>query len=185
MTAYPAHSGPGDLSAVPFFAPRSYLRANPAPAPWDWTGLSAAPLPAGDLFVNAATAVQGLAFNAASVKAARDFTTRVLREWELEPLRSDTLLVVSELVTNACRHAVPGAGALSDWSIQFGLVRHESRLACLVFDPSTEEPVRVDPDERAEGGRGLALIEAFSSDWGWRALRGQGKVVWASFDTAA
>lgn len=109
----------------------------------------------------------------------------MLREWGLEPLCSDTLLVVSELVTNACRHAVPRAGALSDWSIQFGLVRHDSRLACLVFDPSIEAPVRVDPDERAEGGRGLALIEAFSTDWGWGLLRGQGKVVWASFETAA
>ncbi|GAB3488177.1 ATP-binding protein [Nocardiopsis coralliicola] len=184
MTAHPAHSGHGDRSATPF-APRAALDSQHRPAPWGWTGLTPAPLPVGDCMRAPSTAVTGLAFHAASVKAARDFASGVLADWDLAQLRSEALLVVSELVTNACRHAVPSAGALSDWSIQFGLIRQNAHLACMVFDPSTVGPIRVEAGERAEGGRGIALIEAFASDWGWGALHGQGKVVWAAFDTAS
>lgn len=181
MTTHPAYSGSGDLFSAAF-GDRLQPTGGPASC---WRGLSPAPLPVGDRLVRGATAVQGLGFHATSVKQARDFTTGVLDTWGLTRLRSDALLVVSEMVTNACRHAAPTVGPPGDWSIQFGLVRRGLRLECLVFDPSRAVPVRVDPDRCAEGGRGLHLIESFSTEWGWDLLDGQGKVVWAAFDANA
>ncbi|MBH5335754.1 ATP-binding protein [Streptomyces pactum] len=42
-----------------------------------------------------------------AVKGARRFTGRTLDQWELPDLFDDVALVVSELVTNALRHALP------------------------------------------------------------------------------
>jgi hypothetical protein len=150
--------------------------------PAGWQGLSVAPLPVGDHVIRPARAVRGLGFHPASVKEARDFTSAVLAGWGLPRLCSDIRLVVSELVTNACRHAAPpAAGMLSEWSIQFGLVREGGTVTCMVFDPSRRPPIMGDPGDFNEGGRGLRLIECYSSDWGWDILDGQGKVVWAAF----
>ncbi|MER6978134.1 ATP-binding protein [Streptomyces carpinensis] len=46
-----------------------------------------------------------------AVREARRFTRRTLDEWELSDRFDDVCLVVSELVTNALRHAVPAASA--------------------------------------------------------------------------
>ncbi|MDR3081977.1 MAG: ATP-binding protein, partial [Streptomyces sp.] len=42
-----------------------------------------------------------------AVSGARSFTVTTLRHWELDGLCDDVALVVSELVTNALRHALP------------------------------------------------------------------------------
>ncbi|TMZ49310.1 ATP-binding protein, partial [Klebsiella pneumoniae] len=149
-----------------------------------WHGLSSAPLPVGEHFIQPTTAVRGLGFHPASIKEARDFAGAVLRDWELSDLSCDIRLVVSELVTNACRHAAP-PGFTSKWSVQFGLVRGQTRLTCMVFDPSLQAPIMGDPGELGEGGRGLRLVECYSADWGWDILDGQGKVVWAAFPLPA
>jgi hypothetical protein len=43
--------------------------------------------------------------------------------------------------------------------------------------------VRLDLESDAEGGRGLALVEAFSSRWGWHPASTAGlvKAVWAEW----
>jgi len=43
--------------------------------------------------------------------------------------------------------------------------------------------MRLELDPDAEGGRGLALVEAFSSRWGWHptTMVGLVKVVWAEW----
>ena len=47
-------------------------------------------------------------------------------------------------------------------------------------DVDLHHPVRQDPRQDAEAGRGLLLIEALSEQWGSYALDGQsGKIVWA------
>ncbi|MBB4932607.1 anti-sigma regulatory factor (Ser/Thr protein kinase) [Lipingzhangella halophila] len=160
----------------------------PDEPPGAWWGLTPVPLPIGHRFLGRHVAVHGLGFHAVSVKSARDFSQAVLRDWgicETAGLLNEVRLVVSELVTNACRHAAPEPVAPeTEWSIQLGLHRDGANLTCMVFDPSRRVPQLSDQAGLEEGGRGLRLIESFSSDWGWQPLGGQGKVVWAALAMA-
>ncbi|KUJ67526.1 regulator [Streptomyces albus subsp. albus] len=125
-----------------------------------------------------------------AVKGARRFTSSTLSRWQLPELFDDVALVVSELVTNALRHAVPdGPGsptdpaAEPDAQVRLHLLRWTTRLVCAVRDPSEQGPVVGEADFCEESGRGLYLVESFSDSWGWHPLAGtlRGKVVWAMF----
>ncbi|MFJ9826585.1 ATP-binding protein [Streptomyces sp. NPDC101160] len=125
-----------------------------------------------------------------AVRGARKFTSQTLRNWDLDERFDDVALVVSELVTNALRHAVPSGPepAPEDGQnppVRLHLMRWASRLVCAVRDPSRESPEAREGGEdfAAESGRGLFLVESFSDSWGWHPLAGtlHGKVVWALF----
>jgi anti-sigma regulatory factor (Ser/Thr protein kinase) len=141
-----------------------------------------------------------------SVKVAREFAERTLCRWGVAEIFDALGLVVSELVTNALVHAFPeratgsiGAGlgvpvdgpSRPGWpgcQIHLGLARDASYIVCAVTDPSDCAPRPKEADgcaEMAENGRGLFLVDAFSSTWGWRPLldggRVIGKAVWAAF----
>ncbi|MEV5143620.1 ATP-binding protein [Streptomyces sp. NPDC052727] len=121
-----------------------------------------------------------------AVREARRFTRRTLEQWDVGDRFDDICLVVSELVTNALRHAVPGAPRRDDEhpSVRLHLMRWTERLVCAVRDPSHETPVPQDSDDfSAESGRGLFLVDSFADSWGWHPLAGtlDGKVVWALF----
>ncbi|QFQ98855.1 SpoIIE family protein phosphatase [Streptomyces phaeolivaceus] len=105
----------------------------------------------------------------ALVAEARKTTTRQLGVWGLDELAFTTELVVSELVTNAIRHA---AGP-----IRLRLVL-ERTLICEVFDGGATAPHLRHPRTTDEGGRGLFLISQFTQRWGTRFLP-EGKVIWA------
>ncbi|MCF2527989.1 ATP-binding protein [Yinghuangia soli] len=140
-------------------------------------------------------AVRALAPQRASVKAARDFAQDTLASWGAAPLSDDLSLVVSELVTNALCHGVgggPAAGADADSDagpaghpVQLALLRKGARVMCAVQDPGAGLPAPQDLGDGAETGRGLHIVECFSSSWGWFPLTGMpgrtGKVVWAMF----
>jgi anti-sigma regulatory factor (Ser/Thr protein kinase) len=105
-----------------------------------------------------------------------------VREWGLgRRLAGDVVLVTSELVTNAVqasmRLAVPAPVHLAvstggGWW-----------LVVAVADASPAVPLRLPPDGDRIGGRGLALVEAFSGRWGWHhvSCRGLMKAVWAEW----
>ncbi|MFD8009681.1 ATP-binding protein [Streptomyces sp. NPDC058955] len=123
-----------------------------------------------------------------AVRGARKFTSQTLDSWDLGDRFDDVALVVSELVTNALRHAVPDGGGPDEAQgppVRLHLMRWASRLVCAVRDPSGASPEARGGEEdfSAESGRGLFLVESFSDSWGWHPLAGrlQGKVVWALF----
>jgi anti-sigma regulatory factor (Ser/Thr protein kinase) len=122
-----------------------------------------------------------------SVGTARDFCLSTMRRWGVQDRGDDVAVVVSELLTNALRHAVPqaraGAGpaARSRWPVRLGLVQPGHFVVCAVADPSPRLPEPKEPDYLAESGRGLHVISALSDRWGWTVPTETGKVVWALF----
>ena len=108
-----------------------------------------------------------------SARAARDFVTLHLVNHELAYLADDVRLVTSELASNAAVHARSPF-----------VVRLESLPLCVrvsVQDDIAAEPfVRV-TQVHESSGRGLAVVERFSTAWGIVRTPTGGKSVWASF----
>ncbi|MBI0296062.1 ATP-binding protein [Streptomyces sp. PRKS01-29] len=121
-----------------------------------------------------------------AVKGARQFTGSTLRQWNIPELLDEVALVVSELVTNALRHALPTTTATGEPErpVRLHLMRGPSRLVCAVRDPSEVGPVAGEAGCGEESGRGLHLVECFTDGWGWQPLAGtpRGKIVWAVFE---
>jgi anti-sigma regulatory factor (Ser/Thr protein kinase) len=121
-----------------------------------------------------------------SIASVRAFTLRTMQRWGAEPRSDDAAAVVTELMTNALRHAVPqlpdDALAASIWPIRLGLADPGPYVICAVADPSTKLPAPRQPDWQDEAGRGLLVVASLSDEWGCcSAPDGQGKVVWAAF----
>jgi anti-anti-sigma regulatory factor len=104
---------------------------------------------------------------------ARDVALSVFERWELPmELRDAAELVVSELVTNAVRHAQTEAELILQLTDRF--------LHVAVRDGATEQPVlQHGVDVHADHGRGLQLVGMIASGWGTIA-EADGKVVWAT-----
>jgi anti-sigma regulatory factor (Ser/Thr protein kinase) len=120
--------------------------------------------------------------DAGSVHAARDFTLATLHRWDAAERGEDIAIVVTELLTNALRHALPWPGDPSPPSpIRLGLLQPGSCVLCAVADPGRAVPVPQGPGSLAETGRGLQIIRALSDMWGYTVLGDAGKVVWAAF----
>lgn len=81
----------------------------------------------------------------------------------------DVLLMVSEVVTNACMHT---AGPM-----ELQLDRTDERLRIEVTDPSPTPPVPRNPTPGLPGGYGLQVVARLSRAWGFEP-HGDGKVVW-------
>ncbi|GGK98392.1 hypothetical protein Sme01_62130 [Sphaerisporangium melleum] len=121
-----------------------------------------------------------------SVRAARRHVHDHLRLWGLPHLIETAELVVSELSTNAVKATgfptdSPSYGELSNGlnAICVGLYVAGACAVIEVWDSSDEPPLRGDADLDDEGGRGLLLVEALATRWGFRRVEGGGKVVWA------
>ena len=121
---------------------------------------------------------------AEAVPLARAHLRQLLSGWGGAELGPDAGVVVSELVTNAVT-ASAGLG-LTGAPVLVWLGSDSYCLLLAVADASPRPPVRLDVWPDAEGGRGLALVEALSGRWGWHpaTITGLKKVVWAEWRLA-
>ena len=88
----------------------------------------------------------------------------------LDGVRDDIVLLVSEMVTNAIRHASP--------PVRLEIAAGDSDVVVAVCDGSPVQPAPRDPGEDAEGGRGMLLVDLLADDHGVRTDP-PGKAVWA------
>lgn len=125
--------------------------------PWRWSSLPR---------VATRTAVPG----PAGVRAARDFAAATLARWGVTERCDDIVVVISELLTNAFRHAVPapesGAGDPRRWPVRVALLQPGPCVLCAVSDPSDREPAPRQPGWLEETGRGLHVVASLSDAWG-------------------
>ncbi|MFF3561999.1 SpoIIE family protein phosphatase [Streptomyces sp. NPDC002574] len=103
------------------------------------------------------------------VSCARGLAVRQLAAWGLGEAAPTTELVVSELVTNAIRHA--------SGPVRLRLIRH-AVLICEVYDGSNTVPRLRHARTTDESGRGLFLVAQLTRRWGTR-YTGDGKLIWA------
>jgi anti-sigma regulatory factor (Ser/Thr protein kinase) len=142
---------------------------SPEPGPLGWTCFPR-------------VALRTLGADARSVRAARDFTLATLLRWGAAQRGEDVAIVVSELLTNALRHALPDPRQTPARSqIRLGLLQPGPCVLCAVADPSRRLPVLKEPGDLAETGRGLHVIGALADAWGYTTPGDAGKVVWAMF----
>lgn len=106
----------------------------------------------------------------ASIRAARSLVADALGSSGYEGDVETVLLLVSELCTNAVRHAA------TEFEVHIEAGRREVTVTVVDHDPA--HPPRLgDPGPQATSGRGLFIVERLSKSWGCET-RGPDKLVW-------
>ncbi len=116
-----------------------------------------------------------------AVPRARDFVRQALQDWGWLPASTgdqraaaeDVLLVVSELVTNACLHA--------DGPEELRVGSGSKVLRLEIVDQGSGSPAPRTPHRAGRpGGHGMFIVQRLCLDWGVvRNPEGSGKTVWA------
>ncbi|MFD9482437.1 SpoIIE family protein phosphatase [Streptomyces sp. NPDC059991] len=110
-----------------------------------------------------------LAIDAREVARARRLVGDQLRDWGLDEVAETVELLVSEVVTNAVRHA-------HSHQVRLRMVRAES-LRCEVVDDDHTLPMLLHAGPLDEAGRGLRVVSRLAREWG-TSRTGEGKTVW-------
>jgi anti-sigma regulatory factor (Ser/Thr protein kinase) len=126
-----------------------------------------------------------------SVGVARDEVRLTLAEWGMSQLIDSAAVVVSELVTNALNESagIVGYKYRGRWvdsipPISVWVFGDLKRIIIRVWDAGFDVPRIGAPQALDEAGRGLLLVEALSSTWGYyQPAWASGKVVWAVIDS--
>ncbi|KAB1149268.1 ATP-binding protein [Streptomyces luteolifulvus] len=110
-------------------------------------------------------------------KARHRMRAQLRRGGVSESVIEDAVLILSELLSNACKHGRPLGEALAGdgdvraaWRVDSG-----GRLTVEVTDGGgPTRPAPATPSVTAHGGRGLNIITALADDWGVRdEIRGE------------
>jgi anti-sigma regulatory factor (Ser/Thr protein kinase) len=104
-----------------------------------------------------------------AVGEARSFVQSVLASWRCDQGDGVAVLLTSELVTNAVRHA------RTPCTVEVSLDDNELRVA--VEDQCPTLPEREPVTTSSLTGRGLLLVDLLAGRWGAELING-GKVVW-------
>ena len=110
----------------------------------------------------------------ASAATVREFVRQGLTDHDLPHLIDDVRLAASELATNAVLHARQ--------PFTVSLRGDDCLVVLCVRDPCRRSPVQGAAEDTDTHGRGLAIVEALSHDWGVDRGTGTAKSVWASFE---
>jgi anti-sigma regulatory factor (Ser/Thr protein kinase) len=115
--------------------------------------------------------VQSFPHSTRSVREARTFATEQLCDLNSDT-RADVALLVSELATNAIRHAATG--------FQVTVDREAEDIRIGVTDTGDGMPVMgpQPADLNPASGRGLQLVERLSNSWGVESNAPHRKTVW-------
>ncbi|MFJ4521050.1 SpoIIE family protein phosphatase [Streptomyces sp. NPDC088810] len=103
-----------------------------------------------------------------AVAQTRSDVMAQLTRWNLQDIAFTTELIISELVTNAIRHA--------HGPVTLRLI-HDRSLICEVSDGSNTSPRMRRAHSSDEGGRGLFLVAQLAKRWGTRYTP-HGKTIW-------
>ncbi|MEU4346753.1 ATP-binding protein [Streptomyces sp. NPDC023838] len=124
-------------------------------------------------------------------KARHRMREQLLGNGVSEPVVDDAVLVLSELLSNACRHGRPlGRADVGDGDVRAAWrIDKAGRLTVEVTDGGgPTRPVPATPSVTARGGRGLNIISALAHDWGVRDSASGEVTVWviitAAYDRA-
>jgi hypothetical protein len=130
-----------------------------------------------------------------SAGCSRVFVRGVCASWQLERERADVAeLLASELVSNAITASRvtgprprPARGLLPVGLQLIGLrlLALDDSLVIEVRDASARLPRLLDPAVFSEHGRGLQLVDALSTRWGYYQAHAGGKVVWCQLALSA
>ncbi|RFS81827.1 ATP-binding protein [Actinomadura spongiicola] len=111
-----------------------------------------------------------------SVGAARRVVRETLTAWGLvEGDIYTAVLLTSEVVTNAVRHA---RAELLDGVVWVRVCVTDGRLRVDVTDPEPGFPRHLVAADTDEGHRGMAVVAGYADRWGWHPAPDGGKTVW-------
>ncbi|MFG2607433.1 ATP-binding protein [Streptomyces sp. NPDC048514] len=178
---------PGDRGPEPSGA--SGVSEGDVPAAGAATEAAAPPVPSGGTAATRGRQIRRLGLEGESgvVPMARDFSRQALYAWGWLPAAGadqraaaeDVLLVVSELVTNACLHA--------EGPDELVLTCDNKVIRVEVSDRGTGQPAPRTPHRAGRpGGHGMFIVQRLCLDWGVvRASGRPGKTVWAELGAPA
>lgn len=117
--------------------------------------------------------------------ARRRMRDELLTSGVQDTVVDDAVLILSELLSNSCRHARPicaedSPGCVRDSVRAAWRIDARGQLTVSVTDGGgPTRPLPATPSVTARGGRGLAIIRSLAKDWGVRDGRGE-VTVWAT-----
>lgn len=116
-------------------------------------------------------AVLELPYDPVSASSARRFVDVVCTRWGCADLATEAVMIASELVENAVRHAN------SDARLRLELRR--DLLTIAVYDEDPTPIQRVEPWTRTPPHLGLLMVSRLAASWNCAPTMSGGKVVWA------
>ena len=109
----------------------------------------------------------------ASVPVARRLVAQLLHAWSAQTRHEDSILLLSELVTNVVRHVAPAT------TFTIELILSTLKLRVGVLDASAAPPLL--SERGPAGGHGMWLVNALADRWG-SDEQTTGKHVWFELD---